>query len=366
MKFLTWNVKGCNAPDKRRLIKRGFDQAKLEVICIQETKLGREAVAYGVLGGLGILWNPLAVQVDVVSSSKHWQVVKVISKTMNFSCFLFNVYGPTLAVDKCRLWEDISKRLEEVRPSLAIVAGDFNATLSSSEKRGGVRRLSRSQLNFQSFVNGNALFEVAAKGRNYTWTNGCRGFSNIAEKLDRFFLARDWNLAPLVFEAEVLVISGSDHFSVSLVVQKDEVPIRCPFKVEKMWIRELSFKERVVGWWKEAPARRLEEDLGALNAKVMAEGMDEVDFLTEKYLLSKYGEFLQREEIYWKQKSRENWLKAGDRNTKFFHSSMKARRSLNIILSLWLADGTITEDPGRIGKEVVDFFENLWRRSGIA
>ncbi|XP_059065362.1 uncharacterized protein LOC131857179 [Cryptomeria japonica] len=207
----------------------------------------------GASGGLGILWNPLAIQVEVVSSSKNWQMVKVISKTMNFSCFLVNVYGPTLVVDKCRLWEDISRCLEEVRLSLAIVVGDFNTTLSSSEKRGGVRRLSGSQLDFQSFINKNALFEVAAKGGDYTWTNRRRGFSNIVEKLDRFFLARDWNVATLVFEAEVLAILGSNHFSVSLVVQNDVVPIRCPFKVEKMWIRELSFKELVVGWWKEAP-----------------------------------------------------------------------------------------------------------------
>ncbi|XP_059070808.1 uncharacterized protein LOC131860412 [Cryptomeria japonica] len=327
-------------------------EAKPEVICIQETKLGHDAATCifgvrqkwsghfmdsdGASGGLGILWNPLAVHVEVVSSSK---------------------------------------RLEEVRHFLAIVAGDFNATLSSSKKCGGVRRLSRSQLDFQSFVNENALLEVVAKGGDFTWTNRRRGFSNIAEKLDRFFLAGDWSVAPIVFEAEVLAISGLDHFPVSLVVQNDAVPIRCPFKLEKMWLRELSFKELVVGWWKEAlvvegflayhffkklsyvkqklkswnrevfgnifyEKRRLEGDLGALNAKVMAEGMDEVDFLTEKDLLSRYGEVLQREEIYWKQKSRVNWLKAGDRNTKFFHSSVKARRSLNIILSLRLADGS--------------------------
>lgn len=124
-------------------------------------------------------------------------MVKVNSKIMNFSCFLINVYGPTLAVEKCRLWEDISKLLEEVRPTLAIVAGDFNATLSFLEKRGGVRRMCRSQSDFQTSVNSNALFEVVAKGGRFTWTNKSRGFSNIAKKLDRFFLAGDWNLAPL-------------------------------------------------------------------------------------------------------------------------------------------------------------------------
>ncbi|XP_059073460.1 uncharacterized protein LOC131047916 [Cryptomeria japonica] len=376
MKFLTWNVRGCNAPDKCRLVKRGFDQAKPEVICIQETKLGRGGAACifkvrqkwsghfvdsdGASGGLDILWNSLAIHVEVVSSSKYWQMVKVISKTINFSCFLVNVYGSILAIKKCKLWEDVSRRLEEVRPLLAIVAGDFNATLSSSEKRGGVRRLRWLHLDFQSFVNDNALLEVVAKGGDFTWNNRRRGFSNIAEKLDRFFLAGDWSVALVVFEAEVLAISGSDHFPVSLIVQNDAVPIRCPFKMEKMWFRELSFKEIVVGWWKEAPVvdgfmayqffkklsyvkqelkswnrevfgnifdekRRLEGDLGALNAKVMVDGMDEVDFLMEKDLLSRYGEVLQREEIYWKQKSRVNWLKAGDRNRKFFHSLVKAR-----------------------------------------
>ncbi|XP_057829385.2 uncharacterized protein LOC131040463 [Cryptomeria japonica] len=414
MKFLTWNVRGCNAPDKRRLIKRGFDQAKPKVICIQETKLGREDAARvfgvrqrwfgffveseGASGGLGILWNPLVVQVDVVSCSKHWQMVKVNSKIMNFSCFLINVYGPTLAMEKCRLWEDISKLLEEVRPTLAIVVGDFNATLSFSEKRGGVRRMCKTQSDFQTFVNFDALFEVVAKGGRFTWTNRRWGFSYIAEKLDRFFLAGDWNLAPLIFEAEVLAISGLDHFPVSLVVQKDEVLLQCPFKVEKMWLRELGFRDQVVGWWKEAPMldgflafqffkklsyvkqklkswnrevfgnifdekRRIDGDLGALNAKVLAEGMDELDYLMEEDLLSRYGEVLQREKIYWKQKLRENWLKADDRNTNFFHSSVKARRSLNRILSLWLANGTSMEDPNRICKEAVDFFGNLWRRN---
>ncbi|XP_059077996.1 uncharacterized protein LOC131876577 [Cryptomeria japonica] len=299
---------------------------------VRQKWLGHFVDSDGASGGLGILWNPLVVHVEVVSRSKYWQMVKVISKTMNFSCFLVNVYGPTLAVDKCKLWEDVSRRLEEVRSFLAIVAGDFNATLSSSEKHGGVRRLSRSQLDFQSFVNENALFEVVAKGGDFTWTDRRRGFSNIAEKLDRFFLVGDWNVSPVVFEAEVLAISGSDHFLVSLVVQNDVVPIRCPFKVEKMWFREPSFKELVVGWWKEAPVvegflayqsfkklsyvkqklkswnrevfgnifdekRRLVGDLGALNAKVMVEGMDEVDFLTEKDLLSKYGEDVLGEDL---------------------------------------------------------------------
>ncbi|XP_057823539.2 uncharacterized protein LOC131035830 [Cryptomeria japonica] len=278
--------------------------------------------------------------------------------------------------------------------------GDFNATLSHSDKRGGVRRMCRIQTDFQTFVDSNALFEVATKGGNFTWTNRCLGFSNIAEKLDRFFLAGEWNLAPLVFEAEVLAISSLNHFLVSLVLQKDGVPLRCPFKMEKMWLREQGFSDQVVQWWKESPVvdgflsfqffkklsyvkqklkswnrivfgnifeekQKIEGELGALNSKVLAKGMDEVDYLKEKDLLSRYGEVLQREEIFWRQKSHKKWIRAGDRNIKLFHSSVKVKRSLNRILSLHLKDGTSMDDFDRINQEVVDFFGNLWNKSGI-
>ncbi|XP_059078013.1 uncharacterized protein LOC131032223 [Cryptomeria japonica] len=339
MTFLTWNVRGCNALDKRRMIKRGFHQAKLEVICIQETKLGSEEAARtlgvrqrwsgffvdaeGASSGLGILWNPQLVKVEAVSSSRYWQLAKVSSRTINFSGFLINVYGPIKIADKCQLWEEITKTLEDIRLAITIVVGDFNSTLSHSDKRGGVRRMCRIQTNFQTFVDSNASFEVVAKGRNFTWTNRRLGFSNIAEKLDRFFLAGDWNLAPLIFEVEVLAIFGSNHFSVSLVLQKDGVPLICPFKKSKSWNRTVFgniFEEK----------RKIEEGRDFLEAK-----------------------------------SRENWIRVGDRNTKFFHSLVKVKRSLNRILSLRLKDGTLTEDFDRINQEAIDFFGNLWNKSGI-
>lgn len=52
----------------------------------------------------------------------------------------------------------------------------------------------------------NALVEVAAKGGNFMWTNRHLGFSNIAERLNRLFLAGDLNMAPLIFEANFLAI----------------------------------------------------------------------------------------------------------------------------------------------------------------
>ena len=51
-------------------------------------------------------------------------------------------------------------------------------------------------------------------------------------------------------------------------------------------------------------------------------------------LRSELNDEYHSEEIFWMQKSRLQWLRSGDRNTKFFHAVTKNRRAQNKILSL--------------------------------
>ena len=68
-----------------------------------------------------------------------------------------------------------------------------------------------------------------------------------------------------------------------------------------------------------------------------------------------------REEVYWRQKSREKWLKEGDRNTKFFHNSIKMRRAHNKIFSIENSEGIMVNDPNVIKKEAIAFFKERGR-----
>lgn len=83
MRFLSWNVRGCNAPNKVRLIKRCLDQFRLDLVCLQETKIKSEdfetfysrfkkwkcilVEAQGASGGLAILWNESLVDVSIIN-----------------------------------------------------------------------------------------------------------------------------------------------------------------------------------------------------------------------------------------------------------------------------------------------------------
>ncbi len=60
----------------------------------------------------------------------------------------------------------------------------------------------------------------------------------------------------------------------------------------------------------------------------------------ETSLSAELNEWLEREELKWRQKSRELWLKEGDRNSKFFHLSTIVRRRRNQITEIQLEDGS--------------------------
>lgn len=67
------------------------------------------------------------------------------------------------------------------------------------------------------------------------------------------------------------------------------------------------------------------------------------------------------EEIYWQTKSRSRWLNAGDRNTRYFHSTTKTRRCRNRLLSVQDSDGDICRGDENIAKVAINYFDDLYK-----
>lgn len=120
MKLISCNVRGCNALDKHCLIKRGLEQMKPDLICLQETKLNLEVAegllrawwswlgffssALGASDGLGIVWNPSLINVEEIFKNQAWQLCRIHANCLNCDFFLINVYGLRKANLQLETW----------------------------------------------------------------------------------------------------------------------------------------------------------------------------------------------------------------------------------------------------------------------
>jgi len=70
-------------------------------------------------------------------------------------------------------------------------------------------------------------------------------------------------------------------------------------------------------------------------------------------------ERFKQEEIIWRQKSRVQWLKEGEKKTKFFHRSMIHRRFIKHIMKLENMQGTTLLSHQDITHELTSFYKDL-------
>lgn len=76
-------------------------------------------------------------------------------------------------------------------------------------------------------------------------------------------------------------------------------------------------------------------------------------------MLNNLEERRKQEEILWKQKLRIQWLKEGERNTKFVHKTMVQHRQQNIIFSLKDQQGNRLTQKDEMENLLVQHFKGL-------
>ena len=101
------------------------------------------------------------------------------------------------------------------------------------------------------------------------------------------------------------------------------------------------------GDWEQAQTHL---DRDPLNDRVQSE---------ERQATHKYHKLMQDEESFYKQKSRIQWLMLGDKNTAFFHKSVKHRQSRNQIHSLKDNDGRVVHDQKGLGDLEVEYYKGI-------
>jgi len=107
--------------------------------------------------------------------------------------------------------------------------------------------------------------------------------------------------------------------------------------------------------------KEMEEKLSLIQGQMESTLVKEADFRKETEIFKTLHTNLRREEEYWRLKSKNNWLKAGDRNTKLFHKQSKFRESKNNITHINHAEETI-ETFEKIKGASVGNYEKLYTR----
>ncbi|XP_059064232.1 uncharacterized protein LOC131856452 [Cryptomeria japonica] len=363
----------------------------------------KHSLAMGASGGLAIIWDSRFISFSPLEIKQNWIGGTVASYNNKLRFNRINIYGPIQNRDKARVWLELEAFLGNHPNKVCIIGGDLNAITKVEDKRGGSIKLPLAAIDFNNWINRNSLLEIQTIENAFTWNNRRIGFCNIAEKLDRFLIHGGFSELNYTMEEEPLPLSGSDHFPLQLNILTDYSPRNFPFKFESMWFRDDNIINLIEHWWNGSVfsgskmfivennlnliKRKLlewnrenfgnifdkklsiEKDLKDVNIEFLEKGMDEHLFLKEKSLLSEYEKILSKEEIYWRQKYRETWLKDGDHNTKFFHNRTKKRRWVNRISNIKNCQGTILSEPADVALEVVRWYTDMaqwWDWTGAA
>ncbi|GAU30291.1 hypothetical protein TSUD_385120 [Trifolium subterraneum] len=248
---------------------------------------------------------------------------------------------------------------------------------------------------FNSFIENNFLIDLPLGGRKFTWY---RDDGITMSRLDRSLLSESWISSFPNCIQEALPKTLSDHCPVQLSIDELNWGPK-PHRMLKCWVdipgyhdfvkeRWLSFQ--VHGWSGHILKTKLkfikaELRIRHLNHTANLDGkirdaknrLEEFDVIVETRRLDTNEELelhsiqanivsfskLQAS-MFW-QKSRVNWLKEGDANSKFFHGLMSSRRQSNTIISLQ-AIGRVVEGVEEVRWEVFQHFCNHFRKQTVS
>lgn len=99
--------------------------------------------------------------------------------------------------------------------------------------------------------------------------------------------------------------------------------------------------------------------MSELQQTIIIEGKNEERSREEGIVLSQLEERRKQEEILWKQKSRVQWLREGERNSKFFHKAMIQHHQRNRIFSIKNTRGQRITQHKEMEQELVGHFKGI-------
>ncbi|XP_026420299.1 uncharacterized protein LOC113316302 [Papaver somniferum] len=342
--------------------------------------------ASGTTGGLVMIWKN-NLDVEILDCSFNHINVKI--QPTSGPPWLFTGYYGNSNNTQCKLnsWKVLEYTTS--KNSLPwLVIGDFNFILHDFEKY-STQPLDHAEANiFSNKIIDLDLNDLGSIGRPFTWTNKISGPSVTKQRLDRGLSTESWLLLYPNSTITNLLSIGSDHHPIFLNTNPYLSTGKIPFKFFGPWLDHKDCKDIIFECWQKnlsGPsafliARKLKEvnmKLKIWNKEVygniktnIEECKQHLHWLQENYFNQDRSKALQTaikvlrewqdiEEKFWKIKSRDQYIKLGDKNTSYFHRTTKSRLRRNKIDTIQDSSGNCIENYQDIKQCFTNHFSKM-------
>ncbi|XP_031402735.1 uncharacterized protein LOC116212324 [Punica granatum] len=373
MRVLCWNCRGAGSSRFVRVMKEmirdhrpnivvivepRISGAKADAVCRKFSDYSVERVeAQGFSGGIWVWWQPNVVQVTV--HDRHEQAlhcrISQNDRTWEFTA----VYASPSIMNRRDLWSCLSTISAGITGPW-VVLGDFNTILDASEKKGGAPFNPIPAAHFQEALDNCGLMDLESSGPRFTWHGPVQiGYERVFERLDRAVCNVEWRTTFTDCSVRVLPRLKSDHHPLLLDTTgfRGSHQGRRPFRYMAAWHLHKDFPRFVRETWHnvtDLPGgltycreqlqiwnRNMFGSINRRKEKLMARllgiqsklqrGTNPFLSRLKAKLSAELEEVLSQEEIMWYQKSRSEWVKLGERNTKYFHAkAVQKRRRIRV------------------------------------
>jgi hypothetical protein len=283
------------------------------------------------------------------------------------------------------------KHLSSLSSSSWVCMGDFNEVFDNSERRGRGLRPEWQMRDFREAVVHCELHDLGFAGPPFTWRNKRVEEAFVLARLDRVLASAAWISDFEGAYVHHLPVQNSDHCPVLLSIPYTGSIKKGKkmFKFEAMWTKEEECRGVIEATWGQAiaavsPMYKVTEKLKGRRASLVAWSrvqfgsfassikdkrehlqhlMDEFPLWDSPAIMEVQDELnglLEKEKIFWRQRSKVSWMSEGDKNTKFFHAQCNHRRQLNSIKGLRDNHGVWQTDKSKILKIAVDYFKTIF------
>ncbi|XP_026417274.1 uncharacterized protein LOC113312751 [Papaver somniferum] len=272
-----------------------------------------------------------------------------------------------------------------------VLLGDLNFHLTDTSS--GSSSSSDGMVN--SILQDISLEDLGFIGRGHTWSNNNMGTGEKRSKIDLALVNGAWNTS--FTDSKLLHLSqmGSDHCPIMLVTDYSQPKLWKPFKFFRTWLHDSTCAAEVAKAWDKSvqgsPGYKLIKILqftritlskwnkihfGDINQNVdtLQQQLSVIQGLPYSHENNIKAAEVERELDKWhqiqyefhKQKSRDNFVKDMDYNTRYFHTLTKRRRARNNIDSLQDGEGNWLHSRDDTAAMLTNHFKSISSSNNIS